>query len=172
MSTLSIADLKQKYPDSCAIKCQELILRDYGINVNEDELIVIARRNGWYKAGVGVYMRDNGLLLAGFGIDYKHSQGNTLDAISRELSLSHRIMVNVNSQKLLPETPIKLHEEACHAVLVTGIENENIIIIDPTDGNPDKRISRDKFLAAWKDSDCYMLTTIIAPTIYQKQHKL
>lgn len=169
MSPFPIADLKQKYPDSCAIKCQELILRDYGIIVNEDELIAIAKRYGWFKDGVGVYMRHNGLLLAGFGIEYKHSQGNTLEAISRELFLSHRIMVNVNSQKLLPETLIKLHEEACHAVLVTGIENENIIIIDPTDGSPNKRISRDKFLAAWKDSDCYMLTTIIAPTIYQSK---
>lgn len=169
MSTFSKADLKQKYPDSCAIKCQELILRDYGIYVNEDELIEIARKHGWFKAGVGVYMRHNGLLLAGFGIEYNHSQGNTLDAISKELSLSHRIMVNVNSQKLLLETPIKLHEEACHAVLVTGIENENVIIIDPKDGNPNKRISSDKFLVAWMDSDCYMLTTNIAPTIYQSK---
>ena len=155
----TVIDLRQKYSESCAIKCQELILRDYGICVTEDELIKIASKYGWFTKGVGVYMRHNGKLLAGFGIKYFHSQDNTLEAISRELSLSHRIMVNVNREKLILGNSQDLHEEACHAVLITGIDNECVTIIDPKDGIRDKRISIDKFLTAWRDSDYYMLTT-------------
>ena len=93
-------NILQSSPASCAIKCQQIILRDYGIDVSEEDLCRIAKENGWYDEKVGVYMHDNGKLLGCFRVGYTHSQHNDLQTIRKELDLGHRIMVSINNAKL------------------------------------------------------------------------
>ena len=39
---------QQHADDTCAIKSQQLILKEYGINVSEEELVQLSMQNGWY----------------------------------------------------------------------------------------------------------------------------
>ena len=159
-------NIKQEMPTSCAIKCQQIILRDYGIDVTEKELRDIATQNGWYEESVGMYMRNNGKLLGCFGVDYHHSQDNNLFNIQNELSQGHRVMVNLNKAKLFGEKEKDGHHEACHAVVVTQISNENgwVLVMDPAKGEARQRHSVQAFVESWKDSDCYMLATKVMAT--------
>ena len=150
-------NILQSYPASCAIKCQQIILRDYGIDVSEDDLCRIAKENRWYDENVGVFMHDNGKLLGCFGVTYHHSQNNTIDMLCSELSKGHRIMVNVSLPRL--EGCYISGCGASHAIIVTSVESDAVSIINPSKGIMDEKIGRDIFYTAWKDSAFYMLST-------------
>lgn len=157
-------NILQSYPASCAIKCQQIILRDYGIDVSEEDLCRIAKENGWYDENVGVYMHDNGKLLGCFDIDYHHSQNNSLLDIVRELSYNHRIIVNVNKDILYGKVKTYLHNEGNHAVIIDEIldRNSTVRIIDTGIGDARKTYPNELFCKAWKESAFYMLTTEIS----------
>ena len=153
-------NVKQQAKNGCAVKCQQLILRDYGFEIGETELSELAKRNGWYREGEGVFMRNNGKLLGCFGIQYHHLQDNTVEDIARELQQGHRVMVNVNADKLHegPEVTFR-HYEATHAVLISMVNGEFVFFIDPMTGNIDEPCHISWFENAWQDSFCYMLAT-------------
>lgn len=150
-------NILQSYPASCAIKCQQIILRDYGIDVSEDDLCRIAKENGWYDENVGVYMHDNGKLLGCFGIEYHHSQGNNLAGIAFEICSKHRVMVNVNHAKLAKKKDP--YGQACHAMIITSLNNDTVFVTNPSTGMMNEGYSYDLFEYAWKDSNNYMLAT-------------
>ena len=155
-------NIKQAFPNSCGIKCQQLILRDYGIDVSEDDLRDIALKNEWYHDGKGIFMRDNGKLLGCFGIGYHHLQHNTIEDIENELNQGHRVMVNVNADKLHEGTEvIYRHNEASHAILISMVNKESgfVFFTDPMTGNVDEPCPITWFQYAWQDSVCYMLAT-------------
>ncbi len=161
-------NIKQDLPTSCAIRCQQIILRDYGIEVEEKDLREIAVHNGWYDESVGVYMRDNGKLLGCFGIEYHHSQYNNLLQIEKELAHGHRVMVNLNKAKLFGEIEKEGHHEACHAVVITQISKANgwLLVMDPAKGDARQKHSIPTFVGAWRDSNNYMLATS-KPALYR-----
>lgn len=155
-------NIKQVFPNSCAIKCQQIILRDYGIDVSENELMDIAIQYGWFNYALGMYMHDNGKLLGCFGIGYHHLQHSTVEDIAWELQQGHRVMVNVNADKLHegPEVSFR-HNEASHAVLITMVSKGDgcLFFTDPMTGNIDEPCPIEWFQNAWRDSVCYMLAT-------------
>lgn len=161
-------NILQSYPASCAIKCQQIILRDYGIDVSEDDLCRVAKENGWYDEKVGVYMHDNGKLLGCFGVDYHHSQNNSFLDIVQELNNNHRIIVNVNNDILSGNMKTCQHNEGNHAVIVVEVLNEidSIRIMDTSIGDACKICPKDVFCKAWDESACYMLATQ-KPAIYK-----
>lgn len=154
-------NIKQDLPTSCAVKCQQIILRDYGVDVSEKELRDIAAQNRWYEESVGTYMRNNGKLLGCFGIGYHHSQYNDILKLTSELNLGHRVMVNLNRAKLFGEKEKDRHHEACHAVIVTQISHEDgcVFVMDPANGDARQQHTIQAFVESWKDSNCYMLAT-------------
>ena len=155
-------NIKQDTPTSCAIKCQQIIMRDYGIDVDECNLRKIAIEQGWYAEETGVFMRDNGKLLGCFGIGYHHSQNNTIEALKNELLKRHRIMVNLSHAILTGKADEDKHHEACHAVIVTQIvdgKDGYVVVTDPAEGCANKRYRIDDFIKAWNTSNHYYLAT-------------
>ncbi len=162
----------QNLQTSCAVKCEQLIMRDYGFDVSEQDLRAIAEKNGWFDPEEGVRMNDSGKLLGCFGINYRHSQSNDLDVLSRELRQRHRVMVNVNRHKLLGINIVDRHNEASHAIIVTEIDaDEGIVrIIDPATGDVNRKYDIHNFMRAWKDSLFYMLATESAASYEYDPH--
>lgn len=160
---------RQAFPCSCAIKCQQLILQDYGFYIDEADLCDIAKDNGWYSDAEGVFMHNNGKLLGCFGVKYHHQQYNTVEDIANELRLAHRVIANVNPDKLhyAPSESFR-NNTASHSVLINHVDKESgkIFIIDPMSGNIDEPCPISWFLHAWADSLSYMLATDI-PAAYQ-----
>ncbi len=163
----------QFYEDTCAIQSQHLILQQYGINVSQEELIEIAKEHGWYAEGYGTPMDMVGKLLEYYGVDIHGSQGNNIFNIANELAQGHQIIVGVDAYELIyPEESAGVDEiygeHPNHALVVVGIDtsdpdNVQVIVTDPGTGNRQMAYPADQFIDAWKDSDCFMVTTDTVP---------
>ena len=65
-STNLVSDeVQQRYPDTCAVQCQRLILNEFGVGVTEAELTQEAAASGLYHSGNGTSAADVGKLLRG-----------------------------------------------------------------------------------------------------------
>lgn len=165
----------QYYDDTCAIQSQHLILQQFGIDVTQEDMIAIAKENGWYAEGYGTPMNMVGKLLDYFGIDVKGSEGNNIFNLSNELSQGHQIIVGVDAYELIypNETSgmdMAYGEMANHALVVVGIDtsdidNIQVIVTDPGTGNRQMAYPADQFMDAWKDSNCFMVSTDSVPTV-------
>lgn len=164
----------QFYEDTCAIQSQHLILQQYGIDVTQEELIEIAKENGWYAEGYGTPMDMVGKLLEYYGVDIHGSQGNNIFNLSNELAQGHQLIVGVDAYELaFPEETqdwdALYGEHANHALVVVGIDtsdpdNVQVIVTDPGTGNRQMAYPADQFIDAWKDSNCFMVSTDTVPT--------
>lgn len=147
--------LVQSYPASCAVKCQQLMLLDLGIVVTEEEACAIGEAEGWYIPGEGVYMRNNGRLLEHFGVSFSHCQHNTVDDLRRKLSLTKKVMVNVNHSRLNGDETRQ--QEAAHSIIVESVDDEMVHYTDTGKGMSGLKCPKAVFDRAWADSCRYML---------------
>ena len=165
-------EVYQFHPDTCAIQSQHLVLQQFGIDVSQEELIEIAKENGWYAEGYGTPMEMTGKLLEHFGLDIHGSVGNNIFNLANELATGHQIIVGVDAYELTPEgigNDFVYGETPNHALVVVGIDttdpdNVQVIVTDPGTGNRQMAYPADQFIEAWKDSDCFMVTTDQVPT--------
>lgn len=161
---------------SCALRCQQIILRDFGIDIPFKNLERIALDNGIYTTN-GTYTYDIGKVLELAGVGMHQVTGTSINDLINELSQGHRIIVSVDADELWYNNSLKGrlknwfndvmgHQGGNHALIVAGIDvNPNnttdisIVLTDP--GSGDLRISYpvEQFMDAWKDSNCFMVAT-------------
>lgn len=169
-------EVQQQYPDTCAIKSQQLILEDYGIDVSESELVHIAGQHGWYNGG-GTMPQDVGNLLELADIPVtKRASANVFNLVN-ELAQGHKVIVGVDANELWHndtdnEKLINQYNDfwgpsgGNHALIVMGIDTSNpdnvqVIVRDPGSGEDGKPYPLDQFMDAWSDTKCYMVSTDI-----------
>lgn len=88
---------------SCAIRSQEIILRDYGIVIPQEELIAFASQQGWYSDDLehgGTPRHAVGNLLEACGIPTIRTENATIYDIIAELRAGHRVIVSVDADEL------------------------------------------------------------------------
>lgn len=88
---------------TCAIRSQEIIMRDYGVAIPQEELIAFAQTNGWYDPDPenGGTPRDaTGNLLDAVGIETKRYDDASIFDIISELRAGHRVIVSVDADEL------------------------------------------------------------------------
>lgn len=177
----------------CAIRSQQIILRDYGIDISLEELKQFAIQNGWYDPSGegGTPMGAVGALLASCGVEVRQDINCTVYDLVNELAQGHRIIVGVDANELWADRSGSLidkttawfedvfnGEQANHALVVAGVEvNPNdpedvkVILTDPGTGDLRIEYTLDQFMDAWDDSDCFMVsTTTPAPYQYDPVH--
>lgn len=175
--------INQHYSDTCAIRSQQIILRDYGINISQEDLMNIASANGWYTPGEGTHTENVGNLLELAGVSCHQSENNTIYDLTNELAQGHRIIVGVDSGELWAENVMSKFSEqfedfmgaggADHALIVAGVEvnphdpnDVKVVLTDPGTGQLRVEYSLEEFMDAWKDSNCFMVSTD-TPAPYQ-----
>lgn len=162
--------VQQRYSDTCAIRCQELILRDFGLNIPEENLCREAAALGWYTPGNGTALQDVGKLLEVHGVEVNRYDGANIFNLTSELAQGHRVIIGVDSGELWHGGLLEKFkdfiglEQANHALLVSGIDttdpdNVRVILTDPGSGDIAKAYPIDQFIDAWKDSNCFMVAT-------------
>lgn len=168
--------IQQAYDDTCAIRSQQIIMRDYGVDISEHDLKDIASEHGWYSPKGGTLASDVGNLLELAGIHCHQSTNNTVYDLVSELSKGHRVIVGVDSGELWNKTFIGKSLEkvedmigmshADHALIVAGVDvNANnpkdikIVLTDPGTGDLRVEYKMKDFMDAWKDSKCFMVST-------------
>lgn len=160
---------QQLYPDTCAIKSQQLILNDFGIPCSEDDLVQFSIEHGWYD-GNGTSIENVGNLLEEAGIQCTRQCDANVFNLVNELAQGHKIIVGVDSGELWGNRFIEwlkdffVGETPDHALLVTAIDtsdpdNIKVIVTDPGTGEASKAYPLEQFMDAWSDASCYMCST-------------
>lgn len=158
---------------TCAVVSQQMILRQFGMDVSEAELVYAATSGGFLTRD-GTSMDDVGRLLELHGVSSHRGYG--MDGLLDDLSHGHKVIVGVDSGELWgvdsPLEDLISPDGADHAVVVTGLDlsdpsNPMVVINDP--GTPDgagRAIPLEKFLDAWQDSgEFYVATDFAAPSL-------
>lgn len=174
MTTYS-SEIIQHFSDTCAIKSQQIILKDFGINISEEDLRDEAIYHGWYAPGQGTYMHNVGNLLALHGVDCHQIQNGNVYILLNELYQGHKVIVGVDSGELWKngfwgqlreaiEDKLPFVGGADHVLIVSGINakdpaNIKVIITDPGTGELCKEYPIDQFVNAAQDSNFFMVTT-------------
>lgn len=168
--------IQQPDDHSCGLRCQQIILRDFGIDIPFEELEKYALDAGVYSEN-GTYTYDIGKVLEMAGVDMHQVQGGTIYDLTNELAQGHRVIVSVDAYELWNNDTImgKLtnwmndvvgHQGGNHALIVAGVEvnpsNPNdvkVVLTDPGAGHLRIEYPFDQFMDAWKDSNCFMAAT-------------
>lgn len=168
---------------SCALRAQQIILRDYGIDIPFKDLEKMALEAGVYSEH-GTYPHDMGKVLEMAGVGMHRTEGNTIYDLTNELSQGHRVMVSVDADELWYTDKLSDrlknwfndvvgNQGGNHALIVAGIEvNQNnpfdvkVVLTDSGSGHLRIEYPWNQFYDAWKDSNCLMVATDI-PAPYQ-----
>ncbi len=163
--------VKQRYEDTCAIRSQELILRDFGVNVPEDILPDQAIDNQWYIPGRGTHPAHIGNPLKLHGVEVNRYEKANIFTLASDLSKGHKVIIGVDSGELWNKGILEEQEDllvkecADHALIVSGINtsdpnNVKVILTDPGSGDIAKEYPMEQFIGAWKDSNFFMVSTV------------
>jgi hypothetical protein len=179
-------DVKQAYSDTCAVRCQELVMRDFGLPVTQGGLVKEAMANGWYVPGGGTPESDMGKLLEAHGISVHHYDNGNIFTLVNELAQGHRVIISVDSGELWNTNEIlkpiaEMNRETWedwrpdHAVIVSGVDvsdpaNPVVVVTDPGTGEVAARYALPDFMAAWEDSGFDMVATNTAPERFTMDH--
>ncbi|NCD33262.1 MAG: hypothetical protein EOL87_07550 [Spartobacteria bacterium] len=180
------SDVQQGYTNTCAIRCQELILRDSGVELSEEDLMRMAAGHGWYDPEFGTFAADVGMLLEAQGIDTNTYERATIFHLTNELAQGHRVIVAVDSGELWQRNSaymelmerledITTGDRPDHAVLVSGVDISDpddpmVVITDPGTGEVAAEYPLDQFLNAWEDSGFHMVATADSPPQFALDH--
>ncbi len=166
--------IQQQYSDTCAIKSQQLILNDFGVDVTEDQLVYQAEQFYIYRPGEGTPMEDVGKLLELNGVHCTQHENASVYDLTAELAQGHKVIIGVDSSELWNKelfapvmnkmTDYFSGEKADHALIVAGIDTTDpdhvqVILTDPGTGEEAARYPMEQFLDAWHDSGNFMVTT-------------
>ena len=93
----------QEYVNTCAIRAQEIILRDYGIMLSQDNLIDYATSEGWFEPNPetgGTPKEAMGNILEACNVGITRTENATIYDIIAELRAGHRVMVSLDADEL------------------------------------------------------------------------
>jgi hypothetical protein len=154
---------------TCAIRSQEIILRDFGIQIPQEELKQYASHMGWYDEGTPEEAIGN--LLETCNVSTHTAHCDSVYDIINELKDGHRVIVTLDSHEIWAEPGsfeyefYKLIPNPDHALIVSSIcidpdnpESSKVILTDPGSGSI-LEYDIERFAHAWGDSNCYMMAT-------------
>jgi len=160
----------QGYSDTCAIRSQQLVLNDFGIPVTQEDLISEASQNEWYAKGGGTPIEYTGNLLENHGVAVNRVVNANIYNITNELAQGHKVIIGVDANELWHNgfwqhaKDFVIGETPNHALIVAGIDtsdpsNVQVILKDSGTGDVAKPYPMAQFMDAWKDSNCFMVST-------------
>lgn len=175
--------------NTCAIRAQEIILRDYGVMIPQENLVNYATQQGWFDPAPngGTSKESTGNILEACGLEVSRTEHATIYDLVAELRAGHRVMVSVDSnelwiknephlfQRIFGETKNFINdsvqnflgiEGADHALIVAGTHinpynpsDIRVTLIDSGTGQVCIDYSFKDFYDAWKDGNCLMIST-------------
>lgn len=140
----------------CAIRAQQMVLRNYGIEASTEELTELAKKQGWFEEGKGSAFDFVGELLNHYGVEAVQMRNAGVYHIMHELSQGHKIIVGVDAED--DQT------EAQHVMLVVGIDttdpdNLKVVVRDPSHPELDETYTANEFMQRWQHTGCFMVAT-------------
>ncbi len=142
----------------CSVLCEAYVMHRRGGNFKEQELLAIAEEHHWLTAQ-GVPLYAIGQLLTHYGMMVVRRYDATMDAICHALSLDNDVVVVVDSDKLYEGREDK-EDEPNHAVVVKAVDQQQVLLFDPSEPNTRVAVPVTRFLNAWKESNNFMVQVL------------
>lgn len=156
---------------TCALRSQQIILRDYGIQIPQQQLVDYAEAHGWFgpDGTPGCYV---GNLLETCGVGVHRMYDATVADLVAELKAGHRVIVSVDSNELWAAPGTREYEfyrniqHPDHALIVSGLKIDpfnprkvDVVLTDPGSGDAYISYPLEKFHHAWGDGHFFMVAT-------------
>jgi hypothetical protein len=159
---------------TCAIKVQQLVLKDLNVDISEELILQEALQEGWYVEGKGMLMEHVGKTLNKHGINTDRRINTDLQELVLAIKEGSKVIVAVDSGELWfccreeqeqEKQEDLLEEIPDHVVLVENVQTVNKTIVsvsikDPLLFEGTKKVDIDVFMNAWQDSDFFMIKTV------------
>ncbi len=140
----------------CDVQCEAYVLHHLGVDTSMEYLFEVAKDNRWIRrAGTPLFCMGN--LLEYMGLEVNRKYDATPEDIKTALDNGYGIIAAVDCDKLYPERPDE-EDATNHAIVLTAIDTVtgNITIYDP-ENTVETDIKLSLFMAAWKESRCYLV---------------
>ena len=168
--------VQQPDDHSCGLRSQQIVLRDFGIDIPFEDLERLALDAGVYSDD-GTYTYDIGKVLEMAGVGMHQVKGGTIYDLTNELAQGHRVIVSVDAHELWYNDSVggKVmnwlddvfgDQGGNHALIVAGVEvnpanpkDAMVVLTDPGAGELRIEYPLNQFMDAWRDSNCFMVAT-------------
>ena len=149
----------------CCLECEKFILRQLGLDFDEQQLLTNAIRNGWQKVQ-GTALHNVGRHLENHGLIVNRQYKSTIDDIAHALEVGDGVIVAVDGGELYGNGAYEAKEDVLigqipdHTVVVLALDvaNMTITLYDPNSSNAEDTYPIEQFRDAWNDSKNYLVT--------------
>lgn len=149
----------------CCLECEKFILRQLGLEFDEQQLLTNAIRNGWQKVQ-GTALHNVGRHLEEHGLVVDRQYKSTIDDIAHALEAGDGVIVAVDGGELYGNGTYEAKEDVLigqipdHTVVVLALDvaNKTITLYDPNSSNAEDTYPIEQFKDAWNDSKNYLVT--------------
>ena len=149
----------------CAVLCEIFILHRRHLPCDEERLLATARRKDWLRPeGTPLYCIGNLLAYSGMLVNRKYDA--TLEDISCALNKDNDVVVGVDREKLYADEDDP-EDMTNHAVVVTAVYDDTVMIFDPYKKPDIVTIPVSAFMDAWKESHHYMIQVLQSVEEYE-----
>ena len=154
---------------TCGVVSSEMILKMFGLDISEAELVYEATQEGLLTDS-GITTDGIQKLLQNHGLNTHLSNGDISD-LQNELEANHKIVIPLDSGEIWGEDSVfedLIGERADHAVVLTGIDSKNEVVFLNDPGHPDGQameVNLDLFVDAWNDSGNQFIATNDEPFV-------
>lgn len=149
----------------CCLECEKFILRQLGLEFDEQQLLTNAIRNGWQKVQ-GTALHNVGRHLENHGLIVNRQYKSTIDDIAHALEAGDGVIVAVDGGELYGNGTYEAKEDVLigqipdHTVVVLALDvaSRTITLYDPNSSNAEDTYPIEQFKDAWNDSKNYLVT--------------
>ena len=162
-------NLFQGNQTTCAIRSQEIVMRDFGIQIPQEELVKYAEEHGWFDGGTPEECMANLLETVHIGTHAMDNAG--IEDLVKELNAGHRVIVAVDAHEIWRDRGIignwiaDHFTDPNHALIVTSLNvdledpsKSTVLLTDPGSGEIIE-CPYSRYAHAWGDSGCHMVAT-------------
>lgn len=149
----------------CCLECEKYVLGRFGIEYDEQQLLLEALQKGWQKEN-GTALHNVGRHLENKGLSVIRRYKSTIEDIADALNAGESVIVAVDGGELTGNRADEIREDILigqipdHTVVVLSYdaENNSIAVFDPDSENAEDVYSAEQFEDAWNDSRNYLVT--------------
>lgn len=154
---------------TCAIRSQEIVMRDFGIQIPQEELVKYAEEHGWFDGGTPEECMAN--LLETVHVSTHAMDNAGIEDLVKELNAGHRVIVAVDAHEIWRDRGIignwiaDHFVDPNHALIVTSLNvdledpsHSTVLLTDPGSGEIIE-CPYSRYAHAWGDSNCHMVAT-------------
>lgn len=148
--------------NQCAIKCEGIALRHFGLEVADEELQKQSADNGWLQPE-GTALHNIGRLSGMRGLSVSHRYHCSCFDVDEALSEGYMVLAVVDGNELTGDDASEQKKDdqvgltPNHVVVVRSLATDSITITDPATQRPYDTYPLSQFLDAWNDSTCSLI---------------